>query len=264
MATYCENCGQPAAEDDLICWQCGQRLVVAIKGRDNGRLRDEWSRRVPTGAIGVYAGVTLAVLLAFSLATGALKRWPLLQLNVSDAPLPGWQPFADAALRYTLDLPEEWRVVDEADPRQAGALAAALADSRYRRGSAPFGDVEDFAIVMVATAPPQIEAGPIEAFVVVGQSQLLSQLEASQAIDYAQTTEVTVIDASLVDDFERSHVAFLLQNDAAEPKLRCKQSLSLGAGQTSYLVAACAEVDHYGAYAGMMDTALDSFQRLAP
>jgi hypothetical protein len=193
---------------------------------------------------------------------GSLARRPLLDLEPGDRPRPGWRLFTNRAFQFTVELPQEWQTVDGADSRQAAALGAALAqDDRLATAIAPFDVVADLEVVWLARPLPAADE-PASAFVLVGQSDILSEWTIDEALALARNTGAPLLEAGPAET--PGYLTFQIQWNEAQQPLRCFHSLALEPGATSFLAAACSEVADIGQFRAELAGMVSSFRRLAP
>jgi hypothetical protein len=257
----CEHCGQPALEGDVACWQCGRPLPAASEGAPAVGLSGPAEAISPSlGAVGLYAGLTAAVILAAVLVMAALGRQPLLLVDGRVRPPPDWRELTPAGRAFIIRLPESWAIEEPGAGYDLGDELRELASAATR----PLGrEVTDLEILFVAQSPPPpVPAAP--AFLVVARSRALNRLNYGAAAALANQNDTPASDVVFVDHLAKSH----LQLDvpvAAETagSLICRQQFILGRDE-AMLVSLCAPAIRHGVYLATFARILASFQRLSP
>ncbi len=270
MRIRCENCGRAALDNDEVCWHCGRPLPGREgAGRKKVRARESWTRDGGPGSIAVFGGLTLAVVVAAALVMAALGRQPQLQVRLGTRTPPGWTFLTPAAGRFTITLPDDWTWLDAADPDDAAQLEVLEEQQpRLRLATHPLGaETDDMDLLFAAGNPLRGQAE--RPFLVVAASPLLNRLTYQEAVNFLAGSDYDILAVRFVDDFDKSHVAILVDTPLADAAIRsqdgqiirCRQQFVLGQEQ-SLLLSLCAPAETFDAYANTFDQILASFQHL--
>lgn len=271
MNDTCPNCGKPVLPTDTACWHCGYALPKRPKApppvtrtpRGQPAAADaELPADYDLRALAVYGALTLALVLALWLVMNALGRQPIL---VRNAALGGedWVAVTDAELRYTLSLPPGWQWLDVAYRDQQALLDQVLGHQpTIGRALDPLGRAAgDVAILAVAAQTNDLATEEPIAYVVIGRSEALRDLDAAAALAALAEGEPpageTALDTRLAGQTQARFATF----DAANAT-QCRHLFVADPGVAGYLLAACAPQADYGALRPQLGDLLDSFQLL--
>jgi hypothetical protein len=264
MSDRCVHCGEPALESDTVCWHCG----MPLPGREESKapqkqVKEGWQQSSPPATVAMYAGITIAVILAAFLVMVYLGRLPLLQIRFGTRAPDQWETIVSADNGFILSLPGSWGWTDGTIEDQAMAINDLLgADNKYGFGTFPFGaEVDDLKIQFIAepSSPPGNQLSP---FLVIARSRLLNRLTYEEAVDFLLTSDYRVKEARFVDNFDKSHVSIIVQTSLAEDlELNCRQQFILGESE-AMLVSLCSPSSRYQANIATFEGILESFQRL--
>jgi hypothetical protein len=271
LAFRCENCGQPALEEDKVCWHCGWQFPgYDEQDLEKVEIRASWRGNQPVSTVLMYGSMTAIVILAALLVMSALGRQPLVQAGVQSNLGPGWVDVVDRNRFFTFSLPVDWTWWDRADDRQAAALDSMLADEPIVAGTYPLGTQADDLEILFLAQPPK-EEQPV--FLAVARSARLNGLSYAEAARFLQENkDFQIQQAQVIEDFDESHIFSIVEipmgessTEASESSgsgfLRCQQQFIRG--QTAVLlVTACAANARYTAFQARFGIILGSFQRL--
>lgn len=268
MNIRCENCGQLALESDSTCWHCGEPLPGREQEQsEKVQAKERWGQTASPSTLGIYLGSTIFVIVAALLVMRSIGQEPLVQVRLGTRPPPGWRIITQADKSFTIDLPGDWRSLDWAIPEQATEIKAIRGSSDLIFSALePWNtEVDDMDLLFLALDP----AKPIELpnpFIVVGRSNTLSRLSYEGALQYLGGSEYTVLEAEMVDDFDKSHLSVLVDIPVGADEsdaLRCRQQF-VRIRQDAVIVAACVQAGRYAIHEVLFTSALAAFQWFAP
>lgn len=258
----CDNCGRPVLESDVICWHCGYELQpppadaapAAEASEDDA---EEVPQAFPLPATVAYGLLTAVLILAALFVMQSLGQQPVVALNPETSSA-GWTAVTDAALRFTLDLPDEWTWRLTTDTQPFTLDDELVAGVPLATAVAPFGDlVDDTEILLVAASDDTAVPG----FLVVARSQRLSALTAEEAASFLDT--LSDADVEVVATSSTTNLAGLPQvrYGLNHPNVgqQC-ENLYVPLADASYLVGACGP--RITRYQLVFANILDSFQPL--
>ncbi|MCA9920297.1 MAG: hypothetical protein KC445_20215 [Anaerolineales bacterium] len=210
------------------------------------------------GMILRYVGLTAVSFLLLIFTTRAIGQAPLLRFGGNNTPLTGWQPITDSQLTFTLNLPVSWQAIElTTDPSaQTMPPLPTLADSFT-------GLVADSELLFLGL--DEAETAVSHPFVLIAQSQRLTQLTAQQYIAYAQTQfpdTLEILDAAVTTNDlgqMKGQLHFnLLLNDN---QWRCTHQF-LPSNTTAFLLTTCADINQFTDQQTTFEAILLSFQPL--
>ncbi len=251
MIALCPRCRQPVLPDDTSCWQCGAPLAAADPSTDPAAAAP--ARLSP---FAVYSAVTLVLVLLALVLLRQLGRQPLLQIVPGYARPAGWVTVTPPDRAFTLDLPPTW-----------GQASGPLADS----GGAPLLKADLVALAYPLVAPPVTATVVWAAWsgarledaaarLVIVRDEALVGLDLETAAARAEATDLAALNATVVDDFARSHVSLLLEMTRPNwGRQRCRQQIYPA---TALVVAVCGTPERFRFEAQTVETILQSFQPL--
>lgn len=290
MRVRCENCGEPALENDAVCWHCGQPLPGREKvAEPKVRLKESWQAGAAPETLIAYGALTVLVIIAALVVTLVLAGQPLVQLRLGTRIAPDWQQVVGTDNQFILSLPQNWRWIDGQDPEQVTALTTIMtANPIAAESTQPLNaEVDDLAPMLLAVSLPQnqtsteqpnfeelfhlftAEAGADPSFrprpfLVVAQSRLLNQLTYAEAIEFFQNSDYPVSQVVFTDNFDKSHIkltTLLEPGINGNQEYRCQQQFSLGQ-EKAIVVALCIPGNQFTQYQNEIEAILDSFQSL--
>lgn len=103
-------------------------------------------------------------------------------------------------------------------------------------------------------------------FIVIGRSNTLSRLSYEGALQYLGGSDYTVLEAEMVDEFDKSHLSVLVDIPVSSDEsdaLRCRQQF-VRSRQDAVIAAACVQAGRYAIHEALFASALAAFQWFAP
>lgn len=266
----CDNCGQPAADSDVVCFHCGQPLPGREETSEPAvKAKEGWQQTVSPAAAAVYIGIAGMVLFAFLLVTSNLGSRPFVQVGFATRPPDGWRQVVNNSEAFLFYLPENWETYDGLDPDQAAELNRKVAGNDiYTLVGQPLKSLtDDSKIIYLAENGRPVDDERF-AFLAIGSSALLNNMSYVEAIDVWQRDPRLDGEAAFIDDFAKSHAeaVFLFpseenQSESFGEGLKCRQHFVLG-GETSLLLSMCSPAERYLPRASIFEQINSSFQRL--
>jgi hypothetical protein len=269
MIQRCEHCGQTVMATDKQCWHCGKKMssgksILAKPAQLATAVPDENTTPMPPfTTILLYAGLTAVALLILMAATRAIGQAPIfVASNGSIAPA-GWQSFTDSQLRFTLNLPETWHLIDMTRAPEAITL----------RSSPPLQAIDqtfdalvaDTQFLFLGTEDTAVFADGSPVFVLIAQSRRLQQLPSDQIAAYVQAQlpeNVTLSAVNQLEDSVAEQTGSLLFNiEQGEALWRCLEQIGPG-DEGVYLVVTCTSFAQYPRHQSDFEAILRSFQPL--
>lgn len=268
MVSRCEHCGQTVMATDSQCWHCGRQLATRTIKPER---RPQPDTAVPADTLPLpslhtvllYAALAAAALLILIATTRAIGQAPLFLANSGNQPQSGWRPFTDDQQRFTLNLPESWRLVDMARAPTAPEL----------RSSPPLQALEsiftalvsDTELLFLGAEDTAVFPTGSPVFVLVAHSQRLEQLSPQLLATYAQQQLPETVSLVAVETPEAETavpITTLLFNIEQDEQLwRCLEHFVPG-GDGLYLVNTCTSFAQFPRHQSDFETILRSFQPL--
>ncbi len=268
MVSRCEHCGQTIMSTDSQCWHCGRRLSKK-KGTPPQQpsletaVPDDTPPALPLSTILLYVGLTAVALLILISTTRAINRAPLFRVDGSSTANVGWEPVTDSQLRFTLNLPEAWQVVDLHDADDAANFQASPPVQAVSQAWAAM--VADGDLLLLGAEDMALFAHNAPTFVLIARSKRLQQLAPREIILLAQTQmsgNITIVEANVSEELSGEVKAnLLLEIEQADKSWKCREQFVPGSGGI-YLIATCTTLDQFTNDSADFKTILRSFQPL--
>jgi hypothetical protein len=268
VSNWCEHCGQTVTATDSQCWHCGKPLPEShIESAKQPRLATavtDDSPAVPSlSTILLYAGLTAVTLLILIATTRAISQAPLFQLGGSGTVREGWRPVADSQLKFSLNLPEAWQVVELNGSNEAVALQDSLPLLAVSQTFASL--VADGELLLLGAEDTALFGEGTAVFVLIAQSKRLQQLSPNEIVTYAQAQfpdNVTIVEAYTSEDERGGAEGNLLLHIEQKGKIWSCLEQFVPDGSGVYLVATCTDFTQFPTNRADFERILRSFQPL--
>ncbi|MCP4418008.1 MAG: hypothetical protein GY805_15405 [Chloroflexi bacterium] len=253
---------------DSHCWHCGKSLPKRriVPPKQPQLLTAVPNDNPPAPSLNIillYVGLTAVTLLILIVTTSAISHAPLFQVSGSSTVREGWQPINDSRLKFSLNLPETWQIIEMDDSDEAHNLQDSLP---LLSVSQTFDSlVADADLILVGAEDTAVFSNGTPVFVLIAQSKRLQQLSSAEIITYAQTQlpdNVAVVEAYTSKDERGGVRGNLLLDIEKEGKIwNCLQQF-VPDSSGIYLVAACTDFNQFPTYLADFKLILSSFQPL--